>query len=200
MGKGCLKISQLLDAYVDNELSRDKLEWVKGHLGLCGECNAELNSIYKLRGLLKGSLKEAKLPDFVMAHYWKGVEAKIYARGSFSLAGLIAKLFPSPTLTFSLGVLATLLLVLTVSVPLMSKKGKEISPQQATQISMNSLGSEVSCVVKSIKAVNPNSSVMVLPNQGQGQMTIIWVFGLKDEEKRVKEEETRCSKGENVLM
>lgn len=195
MEKGCLKIGELLDLYINNELSQAQMRLVGNHISNCKDCSMELNSIQKLRGLIKAvAVQEIKLPDFVWAQYWHGVEAKIPKKRQSMFTELLERLFPSHTMAFSMGMVMALFLVTFICVPFM------INKEKSSKILMTTPYMQTSCVVKSIKSVNPNSSVMVLPNKKKDQMTIIWVFGLNNQKNEVKEEDLKCRQGEDMLM
>lgn len=195
MEKGCLKIGKLLDLYINNELSQDQMRLVSNHVSNCKDCSMELNSIQRLRGLIKAvAVEEVKLPDFVWAQYWHGVEAKIPKKRQSIITELLERLFTSHAMAFSMGAIMALLLVTFVGVMFM------INKEKSSKILMTTPYMQTSCVVKSIKSVNPNSSVMVLPNTKKDQMTIIWVFGLNNQKNEAKEEDSKCRQGENMLM
>lgn len=54
----CKNIKELLSLYIDDELSKDKIEEINEHLATCESCNAELKELQEIRQLLAEPLVE----------------------------------------------------------------------------------------------------------------------------------------------
>lgn len=78
----CRQALQLLEDYVDNELSPQKAEELKRHLDGCQTCREEYNAICRLKEVLKH--RSAYLPG---KDYWAETSSLILARTTESSAG-----------------------------------------------------------------------------------------------------------------
>lgn len=95
----CLKVRRLLNRYVDKELDDKKvIALIEGHLNLCAHCQAQLDSLVSVKGLI-GQKEQLTAPEDFLARV-KGKlepEAQIIRIRWLPEAGELARrLIPAP--------------------------------------------------------------------------------------------------------
>lgn len=150
----CYRTRRRLGAYLDSALGDRDARLTATHLGGCGVCQREVESLRRLRALLE---RHAAVPEPDWSGLWpsivRGIEADRrrvplrvpgrWIRPTWALGGVLA---------------ATLLISLTV-----------------WQILPGPLSGEPPVVVRSASTEHPDGAVMVYSVPGQ-DVTVVWVF------------------------
>jgi anti-sigma factor RsiW len=166
-----------LGAFQDGELGPAARAKTGAHLARCPACTAELASLGRLRTALTGALPEP--PEGVWNAFWPQVRARIAATPAEAPAAAPRTLWPSlvgPRLAFASTLAAVALAVVAVLAPWQREEPNRPNGAPAPEAMAPGAGK---VVVQSVETADPQSSVMVF-NNPDSDMTVVWVFGLED--------------------
>jgi anti-sigma factor RsiW len=168
-----------LGAFQDGELGPAARAKTSAHLSRCPACTTELASLGRLRTALTVAPPEP--PDAVWNAFWPQVRAQIAATPAEVPAAAPRTLWPSlvgPRLAFASTVAAVALAVVAILAPW--QREESIRPGGAPEPVATAPGpTPAKVVVQSVETADPQSSVMVF-NNPDSDMTVVWVFGLED--------------------
>lgn len=165
-----------LGAFQDGELGPAARAKTSAHLARCPVCTADLAGLGRLRTALTGAPPEP--PDGVWNAFWPQVRAQIAATPVEAVAAP-RTLWPSlfgPRLAFASTLAAVALAVVAILAPW--QREEPIRPDGAPAPEAMAPGA-AKVVVQSVETADPQSSVMVF-NNPDSDMTVVWVFGLED--------------------
>jgi anti-sigma factor RsiW len=162
----CFSVSGLLEKYFDQEVTQKERSLVEGHLPDCPACRMTLNSMQKLRILIKSPVEEAaEKEDFPWV--WQKIEKGIQRKERVSLWGFLKSYFDvTPFLKRKVlipAVAAAVILVL-ITAPLLYEK---FSSYPALS------------VVEYVESETYNVMVYEMETP---QVTVIWLFEGPEEE------------------
>jgi hypothetical protein len=80
----CFSVSELLEKYFDQEVTDEERSLVEGHLKGCASCQGVLNSLNKLRNLIKAPVEEA-LRKEQFEWVWQRIREEIRQEERFTL-------------------------------------------------------------------------------------------------------------------
>jgi anti-sigma factor RsiW len=167
-----------LGAFQDGELGPAARAKTSAHLARCPACTAELASLGRLRTALTGAAPEPS--DAAWTAFWPQVRAQIAVTPA-DVPAAPRTLWPSlmgPRLAFASTVAAVALAVVAILAPW--QREEPARPDGApTPVAMAPAPGPAQVVVQSVETADPQSSVMVF-NNPDSDMTVVWVFGLED--------------------
>lgn len=164
MRNRCSKISRLLGAYIDKELSSQKMKAIEAHLHQCGACSLEVKLLQKTRTLIKLSGPE-EVSQEVWADYWPQVHKRLIRPRPLGLLRL------HPRIVISTSVAAAVILMVFVSnLVFFGEKSAEV---------ISTIPGANRCIVESIECGNPKSTVALFTTE-KSNIKIIWGFNLED--------------------
>lgn len=79
----CETISELLAAYLDNEVTLEERSWVESHLVSCTKCREELKLLESTQANLRRGLQASAEEGEPSPHAWAVVRQQIASDGSF---------------------------------------------------------------------------------------------------------------------
>src|SRR5260370_8629827 len=98
----CTKLREVLDAYVDRELSADAAARAEGHIAECGACRRAVEGLTKLREAVKTAAGKPEAPVELMERVrgsvsprWHRAAAIQAIAATVILAGLLTLFLPS---------------------------------------------------------------------------------------------------------
>ena len=170
MSEPCKKIENLIEPYLDDELSQSKKEKVEQHLGECDSCQMALEALKLQGGLLREEIEaEAEKVDFT------GFEDRVFQRireerpPSFAeRAGAwireVAYYYRAVWITS----LATAVLLVAILVPLLSR---DTAPGAGTEIQVAKADNQV--IIDSMEYAGQRSMIFTV---SKNNTTVIWLY------------------------
>lgn len=167
MKKECSSVSRLLEKYFDQEVTREERSLVEGHLPNCPACRIALDSMQRLRSLIKGPVEEAVQKEtfpWVWEKVEKGIQAKEggglwdFLKSWLDVTPFVKKRIMIPA------VAVAVVLILITTAPLLFKKTTSYPTLS---------------VVEYVESETYNVMVYQLETP---QVTVIWLFEGPEEE------------------
>ncbi len=165
--KGCSWTSRNLGPYLDGELPPGTAQKVKDHLSSCPRCHSEMETLQRLKGLMR----ETTLPSLSPmdeAYFWPRVKERIARETPRPGWRLILYRFWDRILGYPRLALASMVLLLAV-LSLVVFEAWELKYMPGQPALANA------AVIESLKTDDPKASLMVYTTPFQG-MKVIWVF------------------------
>ncbi|RPJ08105.1 MAG: hypothetical protein EHM36_05895 [Deltaproteobacteria bacterium] len=167
MKDSCLSVSQLLERYHDREVTEEERSLVESHLSECSACRDLITEMDELGSFLKAPIEEAVgREDFYWV--WQKVEREIQPkphlpwwesfRSWLDTSSLIRKRVWVPALA------AAMLILSFFVVPVLMRE--DTSPMRLSAVEY---------------VESPDYNVMIYEGE-KGNMTVIWLFDLPDQE------------------
>jgi len=160
MKDSCSAVSKLLEKYFDQEVTDEERSLVDGHLLECGACQGVLNSMEKLRDLVRAPVEEAlQKEDFPWV--WQKIERGIRLEEKRTLGETLRlwlQVSPFSQRKVWIPAVAAISMILILTIPLLFKKSSSYPGPS---------------VVEYIESQTNN--VMVYESE-DAKVTVIWLF------------------------
>jgi anti-sigma factor RsiW len=173
----CWLIRKRLDAFHDAELGSVARAKTEAHLSRCPACAEELAVLGRLHAAV--AMEAPELPEARWGAFWPQVRDRIATAPPESLPGR-ATWWPSLgpwRLALGSGLAAAALGILAVLAPWQPEPQRPQPPVTAKTLAPSAPAIQT-VRIESLETADPRSSVMVY-NNPESEMTVIWVFGLE---------------------
>lgn len=189
----CHQIVRLLGAYLDGELSLNEKKKVRDHLAECTRCNWEFESLTRVKDMV--SKVEVRMPERLeSSDYWREIAQKLERPSwwdrwkEFDCSSLIEPFLVYPRFALGTGLAAAAIISVLILNPFSGPKKSPLLPVSQVPVPL------LDCEVDSVETNSPGSTVMIFKKDNT---TVIWIYGLEEEEKE-KEEEPLWKKGTSL--